>query len=99
MTALSPSKSKHDREWAAKIAPLADEAADKAPQLLPGIQSDDFRGDSDSVLNLQAVAARNMDSPHKNRLPASAPPPPPPARERSLIGAREASVYAARTET
>lgn len=95
MTALSPSKSKHDREWAAKIAPLADEAADKAAQLLAWILSDDFRGDSDYVLNMKAVAAGKMVSARNIGLLASAPQAWARALERSLIREREASVYAA----
>lgn len=93
-TALSPSKSKADREWAAKIAPLADEAADKAKDLLAWILSDDFRGDSDYVLNMKAVAAGKMVSARNIGLLASAPQAWAKALERSLIREREASVYA-----
>lgn len=95
MTALSPSKSKHDREWAAKIAPLADEAADKAAQLLAFILSDDFSGSSDYVLNMKAVAAGKMVSARNIGLLASAPQAWAKHLERTLIREREASVYAA----
>lgn len=95
MTALSPSKSKADREWAAKIAPLADEAADKAAQLLAFILSDDFNGSSDYVLNMKAVAAGKMVSARNIGLLASAPQAWARALERTMIREREASVYAA----
>src|SRR3546814_3370609 len=53
MTALSPSKSKHDREWAAKIAPLADEAADKAAQLLAWIlRSEEHTSELQSLMRI-----------------------------------------------
>ena len=93
MTALSPSKSKHDREWAAKIAPLADEAAEKAAQLLAWILSDDFNGPGDYVLNMKAVAAGKMVSARNVGILASAPQAWARALERSLIREREASVY------
>lgn len=95
MTALSPSKSKHDREWAAKIAPLADEAAGKAKELLAFILSDDFSGTSDYVLNMKAVAAGKMVSARNVGLLASAPQAWAKFQERTLIREREASVYAA----
>lgn len=94
MTALSPSKSKHDREWAAKIAPLADEAAEKAAKLLAWILSDDFSGTTDYVLNLKAVAAGKMVSARNVGILASAPQTWAKSLERSLIREREASVYA-----
>lgn len=94
-TALSPSKSKHDREWAAKIAPLADEAAGKAKELLAFILSDDFSGTSDYVLNMKAVAAGKMVSARNIGLLASAPQAWAKFQERTLIREREASVYAA----
>lgn len=94
MTALSPSKSKHDREWAAKIAPLADEAAEKAAKLLEWILSDDFSGTTDYVLNLKAVAAGKMVSARNVGILASAPQTWAKSLERSLIREREASVYA-----
>lgn len=93
-TALSPSKSKHDREWAAKIAPLADEAAGKAKELLAFLLSDDFNGTSDYVLNMKAVAAGKMVSARNIGLLASAPQAWARHQERSLIREREASVYA-----
>lgn len=93
-TALSPSKSKSDREWAAKIAPLADEAAGKATELLAWILSDDFSGTSDYVLNMKAVAAGKMVSARNIGLLASAPQAWAKALERSFIREREASVYA-----
>lgn len=95
MTALNPSRSKHDREWAAKIAPLADEAADKAAQLLAWILSDDFFGTSDYVLNMKAVAAGKMVSARNIGLLASAPQAWAKSLERSLVREREASIYAA----
>lgn len=94
MTALSPSKSKHDREWAAKIAPLADEAAEKAAKLLAWILSDDFSGTTDYVLNLKAVAAGKMVSARNVGILASAPQTWAKSLERSLVREREASVYA-----
>lgn len=94
-TALSPSKSKSDREWAAKIAPLADEAAGKAKELLAFILSDDFSGTSDYVLNMKAVAAGKMVSARNIGLLASAPQAWAKHQERTLIREREASVYAA----
>lgn len=94
-TALSPSKSKHDREWAATIAPLADEAQGKAKELLAFILSDDFAGDSDYVLNMKAVAAGKMVSGRNIGLLASAPQAWAKFQERTLIREREASVYAA----
>lgn len=93
MTALSPSKSKHDREWAAKIAPLADEAAEKAAKLLAWILSDDFSGTTDYVLNLKAVAAGKMVSARNVGILASAPQTWAKSLERSLVREREASVY------
>lgn len=94
MTALSPSKSKADREWAAKIAPLADEAAAKAAELLAWILSDDFNGTTDYVLNMKAVAAGKMVSSRNIGLLASAPQAWAKALERSLIRERENSAYA-----
>ena len=94
MTALSPSKSKTDREWAAKIAPLADEAAGKAKELLAFILSDDFSGTTDYVLNMKAVAAGKMVSARNIGLLASAPQTWAKSLERTLIREREASVYA-----
>jgi hypothetical protein len=93
-TALNPSRSKHDREWAAKIAPLADEAAEKAAQLLAWILSDGFAGTTDYVLNMKAVAAGKMVSARNIGLLASAPQAWAKALERTLIREREASVYA-----
>jgi hypothetical protein len=94
MTALNPSKSKQDREWAATIAPLADEAAEKAVQLLAWILSDDFAGTTDYVLNMKAVAAGKAVSARNIGLLASAPQAWAKALERSLIRQREASAYA-----
>lgn len=94
-TALSPSKSKHDREWAAKIQPLAEEAGEKAKELLAFLLSDDFNGTSDYVLNMKAVAAGKMVSARNIGLLASAPQAWARALERSLIREREASIYAA----
>lgn len=93
-TALNPSKSKQDREWAAKIAPLADEAGKKAKELLAFILSDDFSGTSDYVLNMKAVAAGNMVSARNIGLLASAPQAWAKSLERSLVREREASIYA-----
>lgn len=95
MTALNPSKSKHDREFAATIAPLAEEAAKKAADLLAWILSDDFAGTSDYVLNMKAVAAGKAVSARNIGLLASAPQAWAKALERTLIREREASVYAA----
>jgi hypothetical protein len=92
-TALYPSKSRLDREWAAKIAPLADEAQSKAAEILAFTLSDDFRGDSDYVLNLKAVAAGKAVSRRNIGLLASAPQAYARHQERSLIREREASIY------
>jgi len=73
MTALNPSRSKMDREWAEKIRPLADEAGEKAKELLAFILSDDFAGDSDYVLNMKAIAAGKMVSARNIGLLVSAP--------------------------
>lgn len=94
MTALNPSKSKSDREFAATIAPLADEAAGKAKELLAWILSDDFSGTTDYVLNMKAVAAGKMVSSRNIGLLASAPQAWAKFQERTLIREREASVYA-----
>lgn len=93
MTALNPSKSKTDREWAAKISPLADEAAKKAAELLAWILSDDFSGTSDYVLNMKAVAAGKAVSARNIGILASAPQAWAKSLERSLVREREASVY------
>lgn len=93
--ALNPSKAKSDREWAARIAPLADEAAGKAKELLAFLLSDDFNGTSDYVLNMKAVAAGKMVSARNIGLLASAPQAWAKSLERSLVREREASIYAA----
>lgn len=93
--ALNPSKAKSDREWAARIAPLADEAAGKAKELLAFLLSDDFNGTSDYVLNMKAVAAGKMVSARNIGLLASAPQAWARFQERTLIREREASIYAA----
>ncbi|QEQ93662.1 hypothetical protein SEA_ZUKO_84 [Streptomyces phage Zuko] len=95
MTALNPSRAKADREFAAKIAPLADEAMGKAKELLAFLLSDDFNGTSDYVLNMKAVAAGKMVSARNIGLLASAPQAWAKHMERTLIREREASIYAA----
>lgn len=95
MTALNPSRARADREFAAKIAPLADEAMGKAKELLAWILSDDFSGSSDYVLNMKAVAAGKMVSSRNIGILASAPQAWAKSLERSLVREREASVYAA----
>ncbi len=93
-TALNPSKSKADREWASKIAPLADEAAEKAVDLLAWILSDDFSGDSDYVLNMKAIASGVAVSARNIGILASAPQAWAKALERTLVRQRENSAYA-----
>lgn len=55
-SALQP-WTKADREIAAKLAPVADQAIDKANTVLDFIRSDDFGGDSSYVTNLKTLAA------------------------------------------
>jgi len=93
MTALNPSRSKLDREWAEKIRPLADEAMGKAEEILAFLLSDDFAGDSDYVLNLKAIAAGKMVSARNIGILASAPQALARFQERSLIREREDSIY------
>lgn len=96
MTALNPSKSKSDREFAAKIAPLADEAMGKAKELLAFLLSDEFGGKNprDYHLNMKAIAAGKMVSSRNIGLLASAPQAWAKHMERTLVRQREASVYA-----
>lgn len=97
MTALYPSKSKHDREFAATIAPLADEAQGKAQELLEFIASDAFGGKEprDYHLNMKAIAAGKFVSRRNIGLLASAPQAWAKHMERTLIREREASIYKA----
>lgn len=95
LTALYPSKSKSDREWAAKIGPLAGEAEEYATKILDWVLSDEFRGDSDYVLNLKAVAAGKFVSRRNIGLLASAPQAYARYQERTLIREREDSIYKA----
>lgn len=94
-TALYPSKSRHDREFAATIAPLADEAAERAAELLAFILSDEFGGKEprDYHLNMKAVAAGKFVSRRNIGLLASAPQAWAKHQERTLIREREASIY------
>ncbi len=93
LTALYPSKSKNDREFAATIAPLADEASKKAAELLAWILSDDFNGPGDYVVNMKAVAAGKFVSRRNIGILASAPQAWAKSLERTLVREREASVY------
>lgn len=95
MTALYPSKSKNDREFAAKIAPLADEAEGAAAKILSWILSDEFDGTTDYVLNLKSIAAGKHVSLRNLGMIASAPQAYARSLERTLIREREASIYAA----
>lgn len=95
MTALYPSKAKNDREFAALIAPLADEAQEAAAKILSWILSDEFDGTTDYVLNLKSIAAGKHISTRNIGMLASAPQAYAKSLERTLIREREASIYAA----
>lgn len=95
MTALYPSKSKHDREFAEMIAPLADEATEAAAKILAFILSDEFDGTTDYVLNLKSIAAGKAVSTRNVGMIASAPQAYAKHLDRTLIREREASIYAA----
>lgn len=96
MTALYPSKSRNDREFAALIAPLAEEANEKAREILAFILSDDFttKADTDYVPNLKAVAAGKAVSVRNIGILASAPQAWARHQEQTLTRERETSVYA-----
>lgn len=96
MTALYPSKSRNDREFAERIAVLAGEATEKAKEILAFILSDDFttKADTDYVPNLKAVAAGKAVSTRNIGILASAPQAWARHQEWSLTREREASIYA-----
>lgn len=89
MTALYPSKAKNDREFAAMIAPLADEAETVAAKILAWILSDEFDGTTDYVLNLKSIAAGKAVSTRNVGMIASAPQAYAKHLDRSLIRERE----------
>lgn len=95
MVAMNPGKSKADREWAEKVAPLAVEAHSKAEELREWILSDDFAGTSDYVLNMKAIAAGDCVSSRNIGFLVSAPQAWAKSLEKTLIREREASIYAA----
>lgn len=51
---------KADREIAAQLAPVADQAIEKANTVLDFLRSDDFSGDSSYVTNLKTLAAEQF---------------------------------------
>uniref|UniRef100_A0AAU3I6Y8 Uncharacterized protein n=1 Tax=Streptomyces sp. NBC_01393 TaxID=2903851 RepID=A0AAU3I6Y8_9ACTN len=71
--AISPSRSKRDREFAEKMRPLAGEAKAKAAEVRAFILSDDFSGTTEYVLNLKAIAGANHVSPRNFGILVSAP--------------------------
>ncbi len=72
--ALYPNpKSKGDKEFAAKIRPLAEEAAERAREIRDFLLSDDFAGESEYVRNLKSIAAGKFVSRRYVGLLASAP--------------------------
>lgn len=74
LTAMYPSpRSETDMELARTLAPLADEATEKARKILDFILSSDFTGTSDYVLNLKAAAAGHGVSSRNFGLMTSAP--------------------------
>lgn len=88
--ALYPNRrSAQDRAFAEKMRPLADEATERAGEILAFLLSDDFSGGSDYVLNLKSVAAGAMVNPKYLGLLVSAPQAYAKHQERTLIRERQ----------
>jgi hypothetical protein len=71
--AISPSRSRRDKEFAEKMAPLAGEAKGKAAEIRAFILSGDFSGTSEYVTNLKAIAGAKMVSSRNFGILVSAP--------------------------
>lgn len=84
--ALYPNlKNAKEREFAESLRPLAKEATPRAEEIRGFILSEDFRGDSDYVLNLKAAAGGERVSPRNFGLLVSAPQAYAKHQERTLV--------------